>query len=154
MIVDEFASGVGDPNHEAVTANRREEVVDVSTVSGPQMASKLPVIELYPDGMSVRATDFPETRLTPDTDHAALAQACGGAGATVHTPQEMEDAIRWALDQTHEGRCAVLNVVLPQPCPRHGCPAFTCVEMPCRRLVLYRTLDQLGTPAADAKARS
>jgi acetolactate synthase-1/2/3 large subunit len=78
-------------------------------------ASKLPVIELYPDGISVRADDFPETQLTPDTDYAALAKACGGAGQTVHTPQEMSDAIRWAFTQADQGRCAVLDVHLPQP---------------------------------------
>jgi acetolactate synthase-1/2/3 large subunit len=78
-------------------------------------ASKLPVMELYPDGVSVRADDFLETQLTPDTDYAALAQACGGAGRTVHTPEDMDDAIRWALAEADRGRCAVLDVVLPPP---------------------------------------
>jgi acetolactate synthase-1/2/3 large subunit len=79
------------------------------------LASKLPVIELYPDGYSVRDNDFPETQLTPETDYAALAKACGATGQTVHSPQEMGDAIRWALAQSAEGRCAVLDVRLPQP---------------------------------------
>jgi acetolactate synthase-1/2/3 large subunit len=78
-------------------------------------ASKVPVMELYPDGVSVRANDFLETQLTPDIGYAALAQACGGAGRTVHTPQEMDSAIRWAIAETDRGRCAVLDVVLPQP---------------------------------------
>lgn len=43
-------------------------------------ASKLPVIELYPDGPSLRANDFPETQLPLDTDYAAPATACGGTG--------------------------------------------------------------------------
>ena len=45
----------------------------------------------------MRANDFPETELTPDTDYAALAKACGGAGATVQNLGEVADAIRWAL---------------------------------------------------------
>lgn len=77
--------------------------------------SKLPVIQLYPDGVSVRANDFPETQLTPDTDYAALAKACGGTGQTVHRPQDMGDAIRWALAEADQGRCAILDVLLPQP---------------------------------------
>jgi acetolactate synthase I/II/III large subunit len=78
-------------------------------------ASKMPVMALYPDGVSVQDNDFPETQLTPETDYAALAKACGAAGQIVHTPQEMGDAIRWALDEAKEGHCAVLDVRLPQP---------------------------------------
>ncbi|KAA8970155.1 thiamine pyrophosphate-requiring protein [Mycobacterium sp.] len=78
-------------------------------------ASKLPVMELYPHGVSVRADDFPETQLTPDTDYAALAEACGGSGRTVRTPQELADAVGWALAETERGRCVVLDVVLPHP---------------------------------------
>jgi acetolactate synthase I/II/III large subunit len=64
---------------------------------------------------SVRANDFPKSELTPDTDYAALAKACGGAGATVQNLGEVADAIRWALARTGEGRCAILNVLLPRP---------------------------------------
>ncbi|BBX66183.1 benzoylformate decarboxylase [Mycobacterium saskatchewanense] len=78
-------------------------------------ASKRPVMDLYPDGVSVRGNDFPETQLSPDTDYAALAAACGGSGRAVHTPAEMEEAIRWALAETGHGRCAVLDVRLPAP---------------------------------------
>lgn len=78
-------------------------------------ASKLPVIQLYPDGVSVQTNAFPETQLTPDTDYAALATACGGAGRAVHTPHDMGDALRWALSEADHGRCAVLDVRLPQP---------------------------------------
>lgn len=78
------------------------------------LASKLPVLNLYPDGVSVRDNDFPETQLTPVTDYAALAEACGGSGRVVHTPQDMGDCLRWALTEAGEGRCAVLDVRLPQ----------------------------------------
>lgn len=78
------------------------------------LASKTPVTELYPQGISVRDNDFPETRLTPETDYAALARACGGSGRDVHTPAQMREAIGWALDEAGQGRCAVLDVRLPQ----------------------------------------
>lgn len=79
------------------------------------LASKLPVMDLYPQGVSVRENDFGETRLTPDTDYAALAAACGGSGRTVHTPAEMSKAVEWALAEAGQGRCVVLDVRLPQP---------------------------------------
>lgn len=79
------------------------------------LASKLPVMELYRPGISMRENDFPETRLTPDTDYAALARACGGSGRSVTTPAEMREAIGWALAEADEGRCTVLDVQLPQP---------------------------------------
>ncbi|GFG73819.1 thiamine pyrophosphate-requiring protein [Mycobacterium botniense] len=78
-------------------------------------ASKQPVIDLYPDGASVQANDFAETQLTPDIDYVALAAACGGIGQVVHSPQDMEDAVQWALAEAGQGRCAVLDVHLPQP---------------------------------------
>lgn len=78
-------------------------------------ASKRPVMDLYPDGLSVRNNDFPETRLTPDTDYAALATACGGSGRTVTSPHDMAEAVAWALAEVDGGRCAVLDVRLPQP---------------------------------------
>lgn len=79
------------------------------------LASKLPVMELYPHGVSVRENDFPETRLTPAIDYAALARACGGSGRGVTTPAEMREALGWALAEADQGRCAVLDVQLPQP---------------------------------------
>ncbi|HEX5252794.1 MAG TPA: thiamine pyrophosphate-dependent enzyme [Mycobacterium sp.] len=70
---------------------------------------------LYPDGISVRENDFDETRLTPDTDYAALVKACGGSGRSVHTPAEMSEVVKWALAEADQGRRVVLDVRLPQP---------------------------------------
>lgn len=78
-------------------------------------ASKLPVIQLCLDVFSLQQNDFAEPQLAPDTDYAALAEACGGAGRVVDSPQHMEEAIRWALAETGQGRYAVLDVRLPQP---------------------------------------
>ncbi len=63
----------------------------------------------------MQGSDFPETQLSPDTDYAALATACGGAGQIVHTPEGMDNAIRWALAEVEQGRCAVVDVRLPRP---------------------------------------
>lgn len=79
------------------------------------LASKLPVMGLYPHGISVRENDFDETRLTPDIDYAALAAACGGSGRRVDTAAECGEAVRWALAEADQGRCAVLDVRLPPP---------------------------------------
>lgn len=78
-------------------------------------ASKLPVMQLYPTGASVRSDDFPETRLTPEMDYVMLAKACGGVGQAVDRPHDMGDAIRWALAQAQQGMCVVLDARLPQP---------------------------------------
>ena len=83
--------------------------IAVTVVADPDLPS------LGPDGVSVQANDLPETQLTPDTDYAALAKACGGTGQTVRTPQDMGEAIQWALGEADQGRCAVLDVRLPQP---------------------------------------
>jgi acetolactate synthase-1/2/3 large subunit len=78
-------------------------------------ASMRPVVALYPDGAAVAARDFPETELTPETDYALLARACGGEGQAVEAPGDMEEAVRWALGVTERGRCAVIDVRLPRP---------------------------------------
>ena len=78
-------------------------------------ASKLPVMQLYPEGAAVASDDFPETLLTPDVDYAMLARACGGAGQPVDRPQDMGNAIRFALAEAEQGRCVVLDARLPRP---------------------------------------
>ncbi|OBI06690.1 acetolactate synthase [Mycobacterium sp. E2462] len=78
-------------------------------------ASKRPVMDLYPDGISVRENDFAETQLAPDTDYAALAAACGGSGRVVPSADDMAEAVAWALAEADAGRCTVLDVRLPQP---------------------------------------
>jgi acetolactate synthase-1/2/3 large subunit len=76
-------------------------------------ASKRPVQGLYPHGASVAADDFPETELSPDTDYALLARACGGEGRKVDSPAEVGDAMRWALAESAQGKCVVLDCQLP-----------------------------------------
>jgi acetolactate synthase I/II/III large subunit len=77
-------------------------------------ASKRPVLSLYPDGAAAAAQDFPETELTPETDYALLARACGAEGRAVDAPGDIGDAVRWALAEAAHGRCVVLDARLPQ----------------------------------------
>jgi acetolactate synthase-1/2/3 large subunit len=77
-------------------------------------ASKRPVQGLYPRGASVAADEFPETELSPDTDYALLARACGGEGRRVDSASEVGDAVRWALAESARGRSVVLDCQLPK----------------------------------------
>jgi acetolactate synthase-1/2/3 large subunit len=78
-------------------------------------ASKRPVQSLYPDGAAVSGGDFPETELTPETDYALLARACGGEGRAVDAPADLPEALRWALAEASHGRCVVIDARLPRP---------------------------------------
>lgn len=78
-------------------------------------ASKLPVMQLYPNGTAVGEDDFAETALTPELDYATLATACGGAGQVVDRSEDVSDAIHWAIGETAQGRCGVLDARLTQP---------------------------------------
>jgi len=78
-------------------------------------ASKRPVQSLYPEGAAVAANDFPETELTPETDYALLARACGGEGRRVDAPADLPDALRWAVTESSHGRCVVIDARLPRP---------------------------------------
>ncbi|HZV48211.1 MAG TPA: thiamine pyrophosphate-requiring protein [Candidatus Dormibacteraeota bacterium] len=83
--------------------------------NGSYRASRLPVMNLYPEGAATRRSDFPETDLRPSLDHTLLARACGGDGAVVESPAELGDALAWALETVDCGGCAVLDVRLPAP---------------------------------------
>ena len=83
--------------------------------NGAYRASRLPVVNLYPEGAATRGGDFPETDLRPSLDHTLLARACGGDGAVVESAAELGDALAWALETVDCGGCAVLDVRLPAP---------------------------------------
>jgi acetolactate synthase-1/2/3 large subunit len=83
--------------------------------NGAYLASRRPVETLYPEGVSTRTADFPETDLWPPLDLPLLARACGGQGQVVEGPADLAAAVRWALEVTAGGECAVLDVRLPRP---------------------------------------
>jgi acetolactate synthase-1/2/3 large subunit len=89
--------------------------VTVILDNGTYLASRMPVERLFPEGAARRQNDFPETRLGPPIDYAALARSCGGEGIVVEEPSEMGDAVERAIAALGEGRCTVIDARLPAP---------------------------------------
>jgi acetolactate synthase-1/2/3 large subunit len=87
-------------------------VLTVVFNNGGYNASKAPVADLYPDGAVVRGDDGIVTAIDPAPEYAEIARACGAFGATVHEPEELEGALRRALDEVEHGRSAVVDAVL------------------------------------------
>lgn len=80
--------------------------------NGGYNASKMPVLNLFPDGASKRANAFPGVRFSTPPDYAALARSCHAFGERVEDPAELGPAIDRALAAVAGGQAAVLDVVL------------------------------------------
>lgn len=89
--------------------------VTVILDNGTYLASRMPVERLFPEGSARRRNDFPETRLGSPIDYAALARSCGGDGIVVESPDQMGDAVQKAVAALAEGRCTVIDAMLPSP---------------------------------------
>jgi acetolactate synthase-1/2/3 large subunit len=81
--------------------------------NGGWKAPKMSALAVHPDGYASRAEDIGVGFAQPP-DYAAIATAAGGAfGRTVRHVDEMDAAVREALDVVRrERRCAVLDVYL------------------------------------------
>ncbi len=75
-------------------------------------ASRQPVFDLYPDGLSQAAGDAVATRFSASPDFAVLAAVCGGHGERVSSCAELAPAIDRALEAVDAGRCATIDVLL------------------------------------------
>lgn len=75
-------------------------------------ASKQPVLQLFPEGMSVTSNQFPGARFNTPPDYAALARSCHAYGERVENPGELPAALERALAATRAGQAAVLDVIL------------------------------------------
>jgi acetolactate synthase-1/2/3 large subunit len=73
-------------------------------------ASRLPVFELFPDGVSAGKGDAVGTRFRYPPDFAAVAHACHAHGETVDGREELVPALRLALKGLEAGRSAVVDV--------------------------------------------
>ncbi|MCW2947551.1 MAG: acetolactate synthase [Actinoallomurus sp.] len=73
-------------------------------------ASRLPVFELFPDGISASRGDAIGTRFRRPPDLAAVARACHAHGETVDDRAELVPALRRALKALEAGRSAVVDV--------------------------------------------
>lgn len=77
-------------------------------------ASRRPVLELFPQGISAEQGLVVGTSFAQPPDQAAVARACGASGETVTTLPELAPAIRRGLQVVDEGRCAVVSVRITQ----------------------------------------
>jgi acetolactate synthase-1/2/3 large subunit len=73
-------------------------------------ASRLPVFELFPGGVSAARGDAVGTRFRHAPDLAAVARACHAHGETVGDRAELVPALRRALKALDAGRSAVVDV--------------------------------------------
>ena len=75
-------------------------------------ASQTPVVELFPDGVSVKTDSFPGVRFPTPPDYAALARSCHAYGEQVEAVAELAGALERGLAATRRGQAAVLDVLL------------------------------------------
>jgi acetolactate synthase-1/2/3 large subunit len=75
-------------------------------------ASRVPLRGLYPDGAAVRTGNYMATDIDPPPDYATLAESCGALGVTLREPGEVEAGLRRAVEAVHNGRSAVVDVIL------------------------------------------
>lgn len=73
-------------------------------------ASRLPVFELFPDGLSAGRGDAIGTRFRVPPDFAAVARACHAHGEPVDDREELVPALRRALKALEAGSSAVVDV--------------------------------------------
>jgi acetolactate synthase-1/2/3 large subunit len=73
-------------------------------------ASRLPVFELFPDGVSAARGDAVGTRFAHAPDVAALARACHADGESVDDRNALVPALRRGLAAIEAGRSAVVDV--------------------------------------------
>jgi acetolactate synthase-1/2/3 large subunit len=73
-------------------------------------ASRLPVFELFPDGVSAGQGDAVGTRFRRPPDFAAVARACHAHGETVDVREELVPALWRALKALEAGSSAVVDV--------------------------------------------
>ena len=77
-------------------------------------ASRLPVYELFPEGVSARRKTAVGTRFTSAPDYPALAAACHAHGERVEKAEDLLPALRRALAAVDAGQAAVLECVVEQ----------------------------------------
>jgi acetolactate synthase-1/2/3 large subunit len=73
-------------------------------------ASRLPVFDLFPDGVSAARGDAIGTRFRQAPDLAAVARACHAHGETVDERDELVPALRRGLKALEAGQSAVVDV--------------------------------------------
>jgi acetolactate synthase-1/2/3 large subunit len=78
-------------------------------------ATLRPLVAAYPEGYSVRGGEVLGVNLTPPPRYALLAESVGGYGEQVEDPGELLSALRRGMEQVHQGKTAVIDVLLAHP---------------------------------------
>jgi acetolactate synthase-1/2/3 large subunit len=73
-------------------------------------SQKWNVLHYFPDGAAVRTRNWGGQPITPTPQYSKLAEAYGGYGERVQTPDEIAPALARALRAVREGRLALLDV--------------------------------------------
>jgi acetolactate synthase-1/2/3 large subunit len=79
--------------------------------NGMWYAVQQTTLDIYPDGAASKEDVLPLTRFGAGPDYAALAAACGAWGETVTDPAQLEAAMTRGLEQTRNGKAALINVI-------------------------------------------
>ncbi len=98
-----------------LAAEAQAPVVMVVLNNDGYRASRLPVLALFPDGVSAERGDVVGTRFARPPDLVALAEACGAWGARTEGADGLAQALAGAIAATRDGRSAVIDVRVDQP---------------------------------------
>ncbi|HKO26683.1 MAG TPA: thiamine pyrophosphate-requiring protein [Solirubrobacteraceae bacterium] len=98
----------------ALAAEARAPVVIVVLNNGGYRASRLPVLHLFPDGVSAARGEVVGTSFAQAPDFLRLAEACGACGTRTEGADGLPEALARALNATREGKSAVIDVRVEQ----------------------------------------
>jgi acetolactate synthase-1/2/3 large subunit len=79
--------------------------------NGMWYAVQQTTLDMYPDGAAAGEAVLPLTRFGAGPDYAALAAACGAWGERVTEPAMLEGAMHRGLEQTRNGKAALIDVI-------------------------------------------
>jgi acetolactate synthase I/II/III large subunit len=83
--------------------------------NGGYDATRQPLAAAYPEGYSVRTSQFVGTELTPSPRYDVFASSVGAYGERVEDPIEVLPALRRGLERVRDGQSAILDVILMRP---------------------------------------
>jgi acetolactate synthase-1/2/3 large subunit len=98
----------------SLAAEARAPVVIVVLNNGGYRASRLPVLNLFPDGVSAARGEVVGTTFAQAPDFVQLAAACGAHGARTNGADGLAEALAGALAAARDGTTAVIDVRVDQ----------------------------------------
>jgi acetolactate synthase-1/2/3 large subunit len=97
-----------------LAAEARAPVVIVVLNNGGYRASRLPVLQLFPAGVSAARGDVVGASFTQAPDFVRIAEACGAYGTRTEGADGLAQALDRAMSATREGQAAVIDVRIEQ----------------------------------------